>query len=257
MRGGIRDWIEWGRIDPLYGVATTAGRSRLERPWTEEEFYAQGAGWTSHYLPVWKRYGVNLESCVEVGCGAGRFTAQLARDFGVVHGVDVAPGQLEYARPHVPANVRLHLGDGARLPLADASVTAGFSVHVFQHFGRLSLAEANFAELYRTLAPGGTIMVHAPLVIWPFGWWAKLHQRAQRAARILSRLHWRLWRIAYRLRAVPRPPQEWLDFEVKTLAAMLARIGFEDVRFEILVLRGSAGPDPQAFVMARRPAPSS
>lgn len=256
-RASISDWIEWGRIDPLYAVATTAGRSRFEKPWTDEEFYALGEDWSRYYLPAWKRYGVNLESCVEVGCGAGRFTVHLARDFGAVHAVDVAPGQIEYARSHTPANVTLHLGDGVRLPLPDASVTAAFSVHVFQHFGTLSLAEANFAELFRTLAPGGAIMIHAPLVIWPFGWWARWHRLLQRGARIVSHLHWRLWRIAYRLHAARIPPQEWIEFEAATLAALLRRLGFEDVRFEILVLAGSSGPDPQAFVMARKPATSS
>ena len=40
------EWELWGKSDPLYGVASWAGRERGgENPWTDEDFYALGEDW--------------------------------------------------------------------------------------------------------------------------------------------------------------------------------------------------------------------
>ena len=101
---------------------------------------------------------------LDLGCGAGRFTARLALDFPEVVGVDVSPEQIALATRAVagaPATATFHVGDGSRLPVADASVGGVFSANVFQHLEQAA-AETLIAEVERVLGPGGTAMLHIP-----------------------------------------------------------------------------------------------
>jgi SAM-dependent methyltransferase len=104
------EWRAWGKLDPLYGVATIPGHAKnAANPWTDESFYEIGAIDWNLFRCKWEHYGVSPGTCVEIGCGAGRLTAHLARYFRYVHGLDVSVGMIEYARPRMPANVSLHL----------------------------------------------------------------------------------------------------------------------------------------------------
>lgn len=62
-------------------------------------------------------------------------------------------------------------------PIPDNSAEVLFSTHVFQHFDHRDDALRVFQEGYRILAPGGTLMIHLPLVHLPsFGGAAVLRQ---------------------------------------------------------------------------------
>lgn len=165
------EWRKWGRDDPFYGVASWAGRQRGgANPWTAEDFYALGQSDWADFRRLWVNYGVNLGRVVEIGCGAGRLTKFMAADFAHVVGVDVSGDMLEVARSHIPEpNIEFRLGDGVTLPVENAAVDGVFSTHVFQHFESYDLARANFSEGARVLKPGGTMMVHLPVVIPPRG----------------------------------------------------------------------------------------
>src|SRR5258706_4287051 len=58
---------------------------------------------------------------VDVGCGAGRAVAELARRGVRPVGVDINDQMVEHARRRRP-NVDVRAGDAYRLPIADASV---------------------------------------------------------------------------------------------------------------------------------------
>ena len=163
------EWRKWGRDDPLYGVAAWEGRERGgANPWTEEDFYALGQSDWTDFRRRWVNYGVAFGRVVEIGCGAGRLTKYMAADFAFVVGVDVSDGMIDVARSHIPeTNVDLRLGDGITLPVEAATVDGVFSTHVFQHFESLALARANFSEAARILKPGGTLMVHLPVIMPP------------------------------------------------------------------------------------------
>src|SRR5256885_5891420 len=169
MEGSNVEWKRWGELDPLYGVAATTGRARSgPHPWTDEEFYERGRAHWERFLPEWQRYGLDPAHCLEIGCGAGRITAQLARTFTTVHAVDVSEAMIAYAAARVTSpNVHFQVTDGMVLPLERASVTAVFSTHVFQHFDSLEQATRYFGEVARVLAPGGTLMIHLPVHRWP------------------------------------------------------------------------------------------
>jgi SAM-dependent methyltransferase len=83
--------------------------------------------------------------CLEIGAGTGKGTEILVGHFADVYALDLSLGMLRHFAD-IPAS--LILGDGAHLPLADASVDAIVLVNAFLFP----------AELDRVLAPGGAII---------------------------------------------------------------------------------------------------
>ena len=90
-------------------------------------------------------------SAVDVGCGSGQFTVELARVFDAVTGVDPSPDQLAHAVPH--DRVRYVQGPAERLPVPDGYadlVTAAQAAHWFD-------LPAFYAEARRIAAPGALL----------------------------------------------------------------------------------------------------
>jgi SAM-dependent methyltransferase len=163
------EWTYWGEVDPLFGVCSLQGKSRTNRdPWNEDDFYAQAKEEFATNLKHWRQYGMVTESCVEIGCGAGRMTRCLQDVFGKVHACDVAAGMLAFAKKNTdPRIVTTYQTNGTSLPLPDGSVTAAYSTIVFQHFDDPSVGIAYFHELYRVMKPGSTFLINLPWHQWP------------------------------------------------------------------------------------------
>ncbi len=240
------EWQAWGKIDPIYGVNTndtTRGNA--------ENTYEQGrVDWAS-FLAHWEKYGLDRHSCVEIGCGAGRITLQLAGTFQSVTAIDVSPGMIEFAQRNVTApNVAFVLANGQRLPLDDASVSAAFSTHVFQHFDSPRHGFAYFEEIARVLRPGGSLMIHLPMHRWPqlsalagvFDGAYALQKRVGHARAWMKR---RLMQLG-----VSRPVMRYMSYSVDDLFELLPKLGLSDV--ETSTFRPTPENMPHSFVLARR-----
>jgi len=244
------EWKKWGQVDPLYGVSVAKGKETGGRwPWTDAEFYTLGKRNWEQVLEHWVKYGLDPESCVEIGCGAGRLTMCLANTFRTVHALDPSEGMIGYARERISAShVTFHVTDGVRIPLPDSSVTAVFSTHVFQHFDHLGHAAAYFAEISRVLQPGGTLMIHLPIHRWPV--MPFVFEVIYRSRKTLGDIVARVRRWLLRLGMV-RPFMRWLSYSVDYLLEELPRVGMTDVEVWIFSpLRDNRDPHP--FVLARK-----
>lgn len=100
---------------------------------------------------------------LELGPGPGYFTIGASRAVGPVGRVicvDVQPAMLSILRQRLQdaqiANVRLAVGDAARLPLADGSVDEAFLVTVL---GEIPDRPRAVAELRRVLKAGGVLSI--------------------------------------------------------------------------------------------------
>ena len=83
-----RDWVAWGRADPYLAVM---GFLPNGQPWQRDAFYASGQAEWACLSRRWNAYGVDANRPVlDLGCGAGRLTAQMAHSFPEVVGVDPA-----------------------------------------------------------------------------------------------------------------------------------------------------------------------
>ncbi|MCE7796851.1 class I SAM-dependent methyltransferase [Sphingobium sufflavum] len=88
---------------------------------------------------------------VDVGCGNGQFTAQLAAHFEAVVGLDSSADQIAHAAPH--AGVRYACAPAEALGLADGCaslVTAAQAAHWFD-------LSRFYAEVRRVAAPGAVV----------------------------------------------------------------------------------------------------
>lgn len=99
---------------------------------------------------------------LELGCGVGRLAQVIAPFVRSYTGVDIAPAMLCEAEKRVQglANVRLHLGDGARVPepVRDRSYALVFALAVLVHCPRELIATI-VRDAVSLLAPGGELRV--------------------------------------------------------------------------------------------------
>ena len=243
------EWRRWGKEDPLWSVAAWEGKSRTgPNPWTDEQFYALGRSDWQDFRMVWNTFGFQFNTVLEIGCGAGRFTASLAEEFSEVIAVDVSEDMINYARGRiVGSNVKFVRTDGVGLPAANESVSAVFSAHVLQHLDRREHALPIFAEAHRVLEGGGTAFVHLPVVFWPPGFSVRsieyrLYVWRERLRRVRASLDRRRGKRLMRM----------VGYEYHWLYASLQRIGFTEIQMR--VVRPRSNDDPHAVVMMRKPA---
>jgi ubiquinone/menaquinone biosynthesis C-methylase UbiE len=99
------------------------------------------------------------ERALDLGCGAGEFTAALARAGVPAVGADVAEAALARARARYPElDFRLVPFDGA-LPFEDNSFELVWAGEVIEHVADTGLW---LSEVRRVLAPSGRLLVTTP-----------------------------------------------------------------------------------------------
>jgi len=96
---------------------------------------------------------------LDVGCGEGRWTIELARRFGFsITGLDPVPRHIEVARAAAgDAGPVFLLGTAEDLPAPDATVDLVWCRDVLVHVADLPTAYAEFA---RVLKPGGRVLAY-------------------------------------------------------------------------------------------------
>jgi 2-polyprenyl-3-methyl-5-hydroxy-6-metoxy-1,4-benzoquinol methylase len=152
---------------------------------------------------------------LDVGCGEGRFTAELARIGTHPVGIDVAAEPLRRARArHPELDLRQVSPEGA-WPLADASFDAVWAGEVIEHVADTA---GWLSEVRRVLRSGGSLLLSTPD-----------HGR-------LQMLWWALAPRAFEAHFNPRA-DHLRFYRSRTLTDLLEDFGFHDVE-----LRGAGGP---------------
>ncbi|HZA37564.1 MAG TPA: class I SAM-dependent methyltransferase [Candidatus Baltobacteraceae bacterium] len=101
---------------------------------------------------------------LELGCGTGYFTRELARSGADIVAIDVSPELLEIARTNCSApNVRFEIQNAYALTYSNATFDSVVGSSVLHH---LEIEEA-VREIYRVLKPGGTIHFTEPNMLNP------------------------------------------------------------------------------------------
>jgi 2-polyprenyl-6-hydroxyphenyl methylase/3-demethylubiquinone-9 3-methyltransferase len=155
------------------------------------------------------------EHVLDVGCGEGRFAAELARAGAHVVGIDVAEEPLGRARArHPELDLRLVDGEGP-WDLADASFDAVWAGEVIEHVADTA---AWLSEIRRVLRSGGSLLVSTP------------------ALGPLALIRAALSRRAFAARFDPRG-DHLRFYSRETLSQLLGELGFEQIR-----VRSAAGP---------------
>ena len=253
MKSNI-EWKQWGKVDPLYGVASIAGRERGgENPWTDEEFYRLGADWHDFNAAWLRTTGYQAGTVLEIGSGAGRITSMLSATFAQVIATDVSPDILEYARARIPAgNISWQVSNGDAIPAVDASVDAVFSCHVFQHFPSNASQLAVFEETYRILKSDATFFVHLPMHTFPV-----VNLGFARAGRLAYATFLRVSSVRATMRRAMiragfgKPYMHGISYEMDKLFSDLSNLGFADL--SVSASRVRTGPGIHCCISGRKP----
>ena len=119
----------------------------------------QGAAWAARRRPVRRAdavaFGRTVSTAkvrIDLGCGAGRYTAELGRP---VIALDASATMLGLCRRTVPAAVVVQ-GDLERLPLAAQSLHGGWANMSYLHVPKVRLPAA-LADLHRALVVGAPL----------------------------------------------------------------------------------------------------
>lgn len=101
---------------------------------------------------------------LELGCGTGYFTRELARSGAEIVAIDISPELLQIAKANCPApNVRYEIQNAYELSYQDNVFDSVVGSSVLHHLE----VEAALREIFRVLKPGGAIYFTEPNMLNP------------------------------------------------------------------------------------------
>ena len=189
-----------------------------------------------------------MHTCMELGCGSGRLTHALARDFAVVHAFDVSPHRLAMQNPPNSKNIVFHLLQKPVIPLPDGTCDLCISTHVLQHVSDLRVVENYFCEMSRLLRSGGIALIHVP-VIGAHGMTGSFSEVALRCGKeFVKEVVLVITRglMSAGVRRLPWKIDQYRVFNFIWLSATLRSCGFSSVELRILPWAGG-----HSYVFAR------
>ncbi len=152
-RSLVRSEVAHGKYLIVHGVGEIWG---WETPAGKKRWARRAAMITSHL-----KAGMNV---LEVGCGSGYFTQELAKTGGIITAIDVSPDLLDLARSRVQQNnVTFREEDAASLTFDNNSFDSIVGSSVLHHLD----TDRALREFYRILRPGGTLCFTEPNMLNP------------------------------------------------------------------------------------------
>lgn len=118
----------------------------------------------------------------DLGCGSGRWAAQVAPRVGTLHAIDPAADALAVARRNLApfANVVCHQAAVDAIPLADGSMDFGYSLGVLHHVPDTA---AGLRDCVRKLKPGAPFLLYLYYAFDNRPWWFRQVWRASDVVR--------------------------------------------------------------------------
>jgi ubiquinone/menaquinone biosynthesis C-methylase UbiE len=153
-------WDKFAKGDEYSAVITD--RKNMPR----EEYDESGSKHYERYIPpLLAKHGITNPkelTILDLGCGTGRITQFLAKNFKEAIGTDVSEELINKAHKdhqNIP-NMKFYLTSGEDLKeIGDESIDIGFSFATLQHIPNKKIVIKNFKEVYRALKTGGKILM--------------------------------------------------------------------------------------------------
>lgn len=106
------------------------------------------------------------ERLLDIGCGNGAYTVEMAPRFTRVDAIDIEPERLDKFRAaSPPANVVIDQLSADNLPFEDGTFDRITAIEVMEHVADVN---AVLVEVCRVLQPGGFFALTTPNRLWPF-----------------------------------------------------------------------------------------
>jgi 2-polyprenyl-3-methyl-5-hydroxy-6-metoxy-1,4-benzoquinol methylase len=220
-----KTWEKWGSQQPYFGVLAQERFTAERITENRDEFFTSGRKSIARTL---KRYETHFgrlprERALDHGCGVGRLTLPLARDFSHVVALDVSPSMLSEARSNAQqfgtANVQFALADDG---LSNAPGEFDFvnSYMVLQHIP-VSRGLRILSRLIAKVRPGGGFHVHFSIRTDAIRsralWWASHHIPG---VKIWQNIRWK--------RPWNAPAMQMNNYRLNRIIALLATHGISE-----------------------------
>jgi len=183
-------WEKLAQENSKYYINSDNGRAI-----TEQEFRQSGGTAYKQFIAE-DELIKGKESILDYGCGTGRLTEFMARDFKKVIGVDISAAMIAEGRQRLKEleNVEFLETDGKSIQLPDESVNLVFSYLVFQHIKERVMVENTFKEIYRVLTPGGIfkVLLRSDKQKDMNRWWSGVEYNEESIGVLYERLGFRL-----------------------------------------------------------------
>jgi SAM-dependent methyltransferase len=159
-----RDWEYWGAHDAYFGVLSTDRFRKEQVDAHRDEFFATGRQQIDHRLAhLESRLGpIARHRALDFGCGVGRLTEALAKQFDAVTGLDISRSMLGEAERNASAHglstITYALSDDG-LTNAQGPFDFVHSCMVIQHIPRTQ-GMSLIPKLLALTAPGGVASLH-------------------------------------------------------------------------------------------------
>ncbi|MBI3652927.1 MAG: 3-demethylubiquinone-9 3-O-methyltransferase [Acidobacteria bacterium] len=125
-------------------IALLRAESRARNPWI--------------VAAIHQHFGTAAAHVLDVGCGAGFLSNDLAQQGFQVSGLDASENSLAVARRYdITGSVKYQTGDAHRMPYADASFEVACAMDFLEH---IEAPHQVIAEIARVLKPGGLFFFH-------------------------------------------------------------------------------------------------
>lgn len=184
----------WVSLERREGDGSTADGGEIE-PLVQDVIAATCGNLYKHMIGTMDTYPIpeirlppgEGRTFLEVGCNWGRWCVSASRRGYRTTGIDPSLDAIRAAvrvAEQLEAEAEYVVGDARHLPFPDASFDVVFSYSVFQHFTRED-ALASFAELGRTLKPGGLALVQMANVYGARSLFNQLRERRFREPRTM------------------------------------------------------------------------
>lgn len=162
-----RDWEELSALDPYWAILSDS--QRRFGGWDADSFAHNGVEAVALVIADGARFSLPRErrTALDFGCGAGRLTLVLAREFEQCLGLDISELMVAEARQRAAAtgvaNCTFDVHDGATLAgIGGDSFDLVVSRLVLQHVASAEAKARYIAELVRVLRPGGLLALQLP-----------------------------------------------------------------------------------------------
>ncbi len=154
-------WREMARIRNWDGKGGWPDQQKpLGEKWDKKSFYQRGVKQIQDsVIPFLKEKGLRETDfekmrVLDLGCGAGRLTAALAKRFKFADGIDISEEAIKIAKEENldTKNLKFHLGNGFDLQIFPDNVfDFAYSYIVFQHIPKKSIIINYLREIHRIL----------------------------------------------------------------------------------------------------------